>query len=89
MSVHLEGDVIVLEGPCRVEDAEPLLSLLQAGPGRTVDLTRTEHLHAAVLQILMALRPNIRGAGKDTFLQAWIAPVLAAAGSADASPDDG
>ena len=25
MSVRLDGDIVFLEGPCRVEDAEPLL----------------------------------------------------------------
>ena len=39
MSVRLEGAVIRLEGECRVEDAEALLSLLQEDAGRVVDLT--------------------------------------------------
>ena len=76
MSVSLDGSVIVLEGPCRVEDAEPLLGWLQADRGRVVDLGNAEHLHAAVLQVLMALRPAIRGAGRDAFLQDWVAPAL-------------
>jgi len=79
MSVRLDGDVIVLEGACRVEDAEPLLGWLQADRGRTVDLTEAEHLHAAVLQVLMALRPSLRGSGKTSFLQDWIIPALLAA----------
>ncbi|MBJ6127022.1 hypothetical protein [Microvirga splendida] len=77
MSVRLEGDIVLLEGPCRVEDAEPLLRLLQADRGRTVDLTGAEHLHAAVVQVLMALRPAIRGTAGDAFLRDWIAPALA------------
>jgi len=76
MSVRLDGNVIVLEGPCRVEDAEPLLGWLQADRGRIVDLTGAEHLHAAVLQVLMALRPIIRGAAEDAFLRDWITPAL-------------
>ena len=76
MSVRLEGNVILLEGPCRVEDAEPLLGWLQADRGRIVDLTEAEHLHAAVLQTLMALRPALRGTAKDAFLRDWIASAL-------------
>lgn len=76
MSVRLDGNVIILEGLCRVEDAEPLLACLQANRGRTIDLTRAEHLHAAVLQVLMALRPAIQGAAKDAFLRDWITPAL-------------
>jgi hypothetical protein len=76
MSVRLDGNVILLEGPCRVEDAEPLLQWLQADRGRTVDLTAAEHLHAAVLQVLMALQPVIQGAAADAFLRDWITPAL-------------
>jgi len=76
MSVRLDGTVIVLEGPCRVEDAEPLLGLLQADRTRIVDITAAGHLHAAVLQVLMALAPPIRGSGQDPFLRDWILPAL-------------
>ena len=76
MSVRLDGNVIILEGQCRVEDAEPLLGWLQADRGRTVDLTDAEHLHAAVLQVLMALQPAVRGTARDDFLRDWITPAL-------------
>ena len=89
MSVRLDGNVILLEGPCRVEDAEPLLGLLQDGRERTVDLTDAEHLHAAVLQILMALRPAIQGAARDAFLQDWIVPALIGATSNEPGPQGG
>ncbi|KLK90497.1 hypothetical protein AA309_25470 [Microvirga vignae] len=76
MSVRLDGTIIVLEGICRVDDAEPLLRWLQADPGRIIDLSDAEHLHAAVLQVLMALKPGLRGAAKDAFLRDWITPAL-------------
>ncbi|MBA1157438.1 hypothetical protein H0S73_15025 [Microvirga sp. Marseille-Q2068] len=79
MSARLNGEVILLEGQCRVEDAEPLLAWLQANRNRIVDLTNAEHLHGAVFQILMALKPAIRGEGKDAFLRDWLTPVLTAA----------
>ncbi|WP_262030998.1 hypothetical protein [Microvirga sp. Mcv34] len=78
MSVRLDGDVIWLEGQCRVEDAEPLLAWLQANRNRIVDLTNAEHLHGAVFQILMALKPAIRGEGTNAFLKDWLAPILMA-----------
>lgn len=79
MSVRLEGAVILLEGPCRAEDAEPLLAWLQADGSRIVDLTNAEHLHGAVFQVLMALNPEIRGEGKDAFVRDWLSPILTAA----------
>ena len=76
MSVRLVNNVIILEGACRVEDAEPLLGWLQGDRGRMVDLTDAEHLHAAVFQVLMALRPTVKGEAKNPFLRDWIAPAL-------------
>ncbi|WP_262271162.1 MULTISPECIES: hypothetical protein [Microvirga] len=89
MSVRLAGDAIVLEGPCRVEDAEPLLRWLQEKPGRVVDLTDAEHLHTAVFQVLLALRPTIRGEGKDTFVRDWMVPLLSAAQAPGAARTEG
>ena len=89
MSVRLDGDVIILEGSCRVEDAEPLLGWLQADRGRMVDLAGAEHLHAAVLQVLMALRPTIRGTAEDTFLRDWITPALVGKNPVESDPRGG
>ncbi|MBP0496454.1 hypothetical protein [Roseomonas indoligenes] len=77
MSVRLDGDVIRLEGPARVEDAEPLIALLQAGERRAVDLDGCGPLHAAVFQVLLALRPPIRGTPADPFDARWLLPLLA------------
>ena len=77
MSVILEGEVVRLHGECRVEDAEPLLTLLQARAGRRVDLGGAGHLHAAVVQVLLALRPVLTGpASDDAFVARWLAPIL-------------
>jgi len=83
MSARRDGNIILLEGQCRVEDAEPLLGWLQADSSRVVDLTDAEHLHAAVFQILMALRPPIREGEKDAFVQDWLIPILRVAKSSD------
>jgi hypothetical protein len=80
MSVRLDGNIIVLEGLCRVEDAEPLLGWLQADRRRVVDLAGAEHLHAAVFQVLLALRPVVRGEGNDAFNRNWLIPLLTEAG---------
>jgi hypothetical protein len=77
MSVQLDGPVIRLEGDCRVEDAEPLLALLQEQAGRVVDLTAAGPLHAAVVQVLLALRPPLSGPAGDPFTARWLAPLLA------------
>jgi hypothetical protein len=89
MSVRLNGNVIVLEGQCRVEDAEPLLGWLQADGSRIVDIAAADHLHTAVVQVLMALRPGIRGTGNDVFVRDWIVPALTKSGPADTMTQEG
>ena len=76
MSVALDGDRIRLTGPCRVEDAEALLVLLQSDRTRPVDVADAIHLHAAVVQVLLAFRPNLIGSPQDEFIAQWIMPLL-------------
>jgi len=76
MSVCLDGEIIRLEGRCHLEDAEPLLGLLQAAAGRMVDLSDAETLHTAVIQVLLAFRPGMAGESRDGFIRRWIAPAL-------------
>jgi hypothetical protein len=89
MSARLDGNVILLEGACRVEDAEPLLGWLQADRGLIVDLTDAEHLHTAVLQVLMALRPAFKGIARDVFIREWLTPVLSEADPLGMAPHEG
>jgi hypothetical protein len=84
MTVRLDGNAIRLEGRCHVEDAEPLLALLQAEPGRMVDCSRSESLHTAVVQVLIALAPTVMGESADGVLRQWVMPALT---KRTASPD--
>ena len=63
MSVRRDdgGTTILLVGKCPVEDAEPLLQLLQATPGAPLDWTQCGQLHTAVLQVILAGRPPWSG----------------------------
>jgi hypothetical protein len=76
MTVRLEDRVIHLEGYCHVEEAETLLTLLQAENGRILDLGACEHLHAALVQVILALRPPVRDGCSDAFLRQWVLPGL-------------
>ena len=76
MSIRVAGAVIHLLGECRVEDAEPLLAALQGGTAHSVDLTGAGHLHAAVFQALLVLRPPIAGLPGNPFTAKWLVPLL-------------
>ena len=73
MSVRRNDDgAIILDGRCSVEDAEPLLQLLNATPQAPCDWSRCSHLHTAVLQVLLATRPALVGPCGDPWVEQWI-----------------
>lgn len=77
MSIRRREDgVIVLEGRCPVEDAEPLLQMLQATPAGPCDWVGCSHLHTAVFQIVMAARPSMIGPCGDPWIERWVCPEL-------------
>ena len=65
--------IVALEGVCAVEDAEPLLQLLQATPGASVDWTRCRQLHTAVFQIILASGVAPIGPCGDAWVAQWLA----------------
>jgi hypothetical protein len=67
-----ESGTIWLEGPCPVEDAEPLLQMLQATPAAAVDWTRCDHLHTAVVQVILAAEPSLLGECGELWIRAWL-----------------
>ena len=80
MSVRTEGPVIYLEKVCGVEEAETLSALLDEPGDWQVDLSGAAHLHGAVVQALLALKPKLRGAApEDPFIKDFLHPALASA----------
>jgi hypothetical protein len=77
LSVQRQSDgTIVLSGPCPVEDAEPLLQLLQATPNAPCDWTSCGQLHTAVVQVILTARPALVGPCGDPWIERWVAPAL-------------
>jgi hypothetical protein len=69
-----DAGAIILEGNCPVEDAEPLLQILQAAPTAMLDWSRCGHLHTAVLQVILAARIAPAGPCGDLWVRQWAAP---------------
>ena len=77
MTVHREDNgAIVLDGACPVEDAEPLLQLLQTMPAAEVDWRRCRQLHTAVLQLVLASGRAPIGPCGDAWVEQWLGPKL-------------
>jgi hypothetical protein len=64
-----------LEGVISVDDAQSLLDWLKSQPEPAVKLGKCQHVHAAVLQVLLALHPKVIGDIGDP----WLAGVLGCA----------
>jgi hypothetical protein len=82
MPVRRVKPTLFLEGECGYADAEVVLGWLSEGSRALVDLRACTHLHAAVLQVLLAARVRVKRAPRDPFLRRWIAPLLAAGADA-------
>lgn len=67
---------IELVGACPSGDAEPLLQLLLAEGGATVDWRDCRGAHAAVVQVLMAVKPKLIGPPADARLKDWVASAI-------------
>ncbi len=90
MSVRRDDNgTIALDGVCPVEDAEPLLRLLQTTPAATLDWTRCSQLHTAVLQVILAARIVPADPCGDAWIGQWIASDRSRGAEPDARRDGG
>jgi hypothetical protein len=81
MTVRLKNDgAIELAGRCGIEEAEVLQRHLLARPGSAIDWSGCEHLHSAVIQVLLVGKPRVRGLPTNTFLRRHIAPLVERSG---------
>jgi len=73
MALQFDAQVATLEGTGTVEEAETLANWLkeQVAQDNTpaVNLSACEHVHAAVLQTLLALKPALAGAPGNPYLK--------------------
>ena len=76
MPVTYKKTVAVFEGVCTVEEAETMLAWLQDHPKARVNLKRCEHIHAALLQVLMATGVAVSAWPEDEALASWLKTAL-------------
>lgn len=72
--------VILLEGDCLLEEAEELLRHLLVDPRPAVDWRACTAAHTAVIQVLLAARPVLRGPPEGEFLRIFIDAFLTSDG---------
>jgi len=76
MPVIFKKTVATLQGVCTVDEAEQLLEWLAQHPKGKVNLKQCEHLHSAVLQVLMALKPPLSAVPSDPVMASWLLPAI-------------
>jgi hypothetical protein len=82
MALRLEGNEIWLIDVCGAEEALEFVDLLLKAERPTINLSRCTHLHAALLQTVIAFKPAVSAQPTEPFLQKWISPMLSVGGPA-------
>lgn len=60
-------NILKLDGIITAEDTDEFISCLREYPNLTIDLSTCEHLHTAVLQALLILKPEILSLPENPF----------------------
>ncbi|HCT99401.1 MAG TPA: hypothetical protein DF614_04875 [Methylococcaceae bacterium] len=72
MGIEYKKSLAVLTEFVGVEEAENLLEWLLKNPKGKINLASCVHIHAANLQVLMAVKPTISAWPADENLQHWL-----------------
>ena len=77
MTVRFSADgTIELDGICSMEDAEALQKHMLSTPRAVVDWRTCTYAHTAVIQVLIAFNPVLRGPPAGDFLRIHIDPSM-------------
>lgn len=71
MPIRYDRTVAHFEGACLPEEALELIEWLRGQKAPKVDLRACAHLHTALLQVLLAVRPKMVAPPDDPFLARW------------------
>ena len=77
MAIQYNKKTVVFGDTVSVEEAEDLLQWQQKNPKGRMDLTACTHLHAAVLQVMMATQMAVTAWPLDKDLKTWLMAALA------------
>lgn len=77
MPLKAAAGEIALIATCGAEEALELAEWLSTAELPNVDLGSCIHMHAALLQTLLAYNPRISVEPQDPFMRRWIVPILA------------
>lgn len=76
MAIEYKKNLATLSDAISIEDAENLLQWIQQTPKGKVNLSACSHMHAAILQVLMAARTPVVAWPNDSNLAIWLRAAL-------------
>ena len=75
MAIKLGKKAARFSGVCTIDEAENLLDWVNGHQDPRADLGDCEHLHTALLQILLAHRVQVSRLPQNPWLQQWLQPL--------------
>jgi len=76
MPIRYNDQTAVMDGVCTIEEVEGLIAFLERTPRASVSMSACEHVHTAILQVLLGHRVTLVGDVPSPFLWKWVAPLL-------------
>lgn len=72
MPIRYDKSVAHFDGACLPDEALELIEWLRGCKAPKVDLRACSHLHTALLQVLLAARPQIVAPPENAVLTRWV-----------------
>lgn len=72
MAIDYRNECAVFSDVVGVEEADGLLEWLEINPGKPVVLEKCQHLHTAILQVLMMFKPPVSVFPANEELCSWL-----------------
>jgi hypothetical protein len=76
MPLEFRRSEVCLSGSCTAEEALDLAEWLAKRKRPKANLAECTHMHSALLQTLLAYKPQISAPPADAFLATWVMPAL-------------
>lgn len=77
MPIEFKEKICIFSGICSIEEAESFLEWLLVTEESEIDLSQCEHIHTAILQAILAVKPKIKGNFQNPSLASWLNVTLA------------
>ncbi len=72
MAIEYEENVAYLKGVCEIEEGEEFLEWIKSKDSPKIDLSEVEHMHTAIVQIILFFKPEIINLDKESFFGRYV-----------------